>query len=59
MPLPRPDPGHSFSLQVAPRATASGGLSDVFFWEQAITGFLDGIGLRSIKSKIIAFALPE
>jgi len=29
----------------------------VFFWEQAITGFLDGIGLRSIKSKIIAFAL--
>ena len=29
----------------------------MFFWEQAITGFLDGIGLRSIKSKIIAFAL--
>lgn len=29
----------------------------MFFWEQAITGFLDGIGLRSIKSKIIVFAL--
>jgi diguanylate cyclase (GGDEF)-like protein len=29
----------------------------LFSWEQATTGFLDSVGLRSIKSKIIVFAL--
>jgi len=29
----------------------------MFFWERAITGFLDGLGLRSLKSRIIVFAL--
>ena len=29
----------------------------MYFWERAITVFLDGLGLRSIKSKIIVFAL--
>jgi diguanylate cyclase (GGDEF)-like protein len=29
----------------------------LFSWEQATTGFLDGVGLRSIKGKIIVFAL--